>query len=223
MKNPWINAITKNQQILEIDKPFLEAHNYIYRRDPERLIHLDLLPAPYLGFHNAPVVVLLANPGWDPRDYEVLEKPNIFRLELENLNTEGGTPHFCLTEEFINTPGGDWWQKRTSSLAKDVGGYEVLAENLLAVELHGYHSKSWSAPLANFPSQAFGFHLVKKAIERGALIITARCRDYWLAGVPELVNYKNVISRTKSPRAAHLSLNNLGPSAYAKLVKALRG
>jgi len=223
MKNPWFNQITKRHQVLDIDKPFIKAHNHIYRGDPTRVIHEDLLPAPYLGFHNAPVVVLLANPGWDPKDYEVLKKPSIFQLELENLNTEGGTPHFCLTEEFMNTPGGDWWQKRTSSLAKVVGGYEVLAENLLAVELHGYHSKSWSAPLANFPSQAFSFYLVKKAIDRGALIITTRCRDYWLAGVPELVNYKNVISRTKSPRAAHLSQNNLGPSAYAKLVKALRG
>jgi len=193
MKNPWIDQITKRRQVLDIDKPFIKAHNHIYRSDPTRLLHEDLLPAPYLGFHNAPVVVLLANPGWDPDDYEMLDRPSIFQLALDNLNTEGGTPHFCLTEEFMNTPGNQWWQRRTAQLAADVGGHQVLAEKMLAIELHGYHSKSWSAPRANFPSQEFSFFLVREAIDRGALIITARCRDYWLAGVPELLSYENVI------------------------------
>jgi len=222
--NPWKGQITPTNLFLDIDKPFLDAHNSIRTAKPDHQLDFRPPPVPFLGFHNSPVVVLLANPGLDDDTKAIEESVQspLFEPVKANLDAEMGTAHFALSDTFKGTPGGKWWRTRTAKLADEVGGFSVLAERLLAVELHGYHSKSWSAPLANFPSQQFGFHLVRKAIDRGALIITARSRDYWLAAVPELLTYKNVIEETISPRAVHLSEGNLGSTAYAKLVRALK-
>ena len=224
VNNPWKDQITPSKLFLDIDKPFLEAHNSIRIESPDHQLDFRPPPVPFLGFHNAPVVILLANPGLDDDANAIKEsvKSPLFEPVKANLDTDGGTAHFALGETFRDTPGGKWWRARTAKLGDEVGGFPLLAERLLAIELHGYHSKSWSAPLANFPSQEFSFYLVRKAIERGALIVIARSRKYWLAAVPELLTYNNVIRETISPRAVHLSEGNLGPIAYAKLVKALK-
>jgi hypothetical protein len=104
-------------------------------------------------------------------------------------------------------------------LAADAGGRIELARKLQAIELHGYHSKKWAAPLVNFPSQGYGFELVRRAIERDALIIIGRAQSYWYSAVPELRRYLHIQSLASS-RSAYLSRGNLGRN-YRKVIRAL--
>lgn len=222
MQNPWKGCPLSSPFVLEADFEFVEAHNFVHRHAPDRQIDLRLPPVPFLGHRDASVVILLANPGIHELDYSTNLLPHILELSVNNLMSDGGTPHYALTETFRNTPGENWWERRTKHLAEDVGGYDVLADRLLAIELHGYHSKKWSAPLANFPSQAFGFDLVRESMDRSAVIVAARCQSHWFASVPGLAQYGNLVPSLLSPRSAYLSKRNLGEGPYQRIVSAVR-
>ena len=222
MRNPWKDTPMTGDFVLPMDEEFVMAHNLIYRRKKEHQIDLRLPPAPFFGLHDAPVVVLLANAGVYPDDLEIQLLEANKRMILESIASPNGRPFVDLSSDYAIPAKSAWWKHHTRDLAAVVGGYDELSRKILAIELHGYHSKKWSPPLANFPSQKYSFHLVEQAIARGALIVTARCRDYWLAAVPKLATYSNVIKKTKSPRAAHLSRGNLSATDFAKLVRALR-
>lgn len=49
-----------------------------------------------------------------------------------------------------------------------------LANHLLAVEFHGYHSENWQALPVTLPSQLYTFSLVEGAMGRGAVIVVLR-------------------------------------------------
>lgn len=221
MRNPWIDTPLSAPFVLGIDKEYVNAHNVIHDDHPELQIDLRLPPAPFFGLHNAPVVVLLANPGVHPDGVTILNEPANLKLIMDSITSPRGKPFVDLSSAYNIPDKAAWWKEHTRDLAKIVGGYDELSKKILAIDLHGYHSQKWSAPKANFPSQAYSFHLVRQAMERGALIITARCREYWLASVPELISYENVVEKTLSPRAVHLSENNLKEKDFAKVVKAL--
>jgi len=226
-ENPWMKLPGAPPYVLECDKAFVIAHNRDLSQGDDGFLDVNLPPGPFQGRFDAPVVVLLANPGWDEGDYGSQDVPPVLDLFLENARSSEGTPALCFTEAFRKSGAIQWWPDRTRDLARDLGdgdldaGYEVLAQNLLTVELHGYHSKKWTAPLRNFPSQLFAFELVEGAIKRKALIIIVRCRKHWQASVPELLCYRHLIDVLESPRAAHLSRKNLGDN-YDRVVTAFR-
>ena len=75
-------------------------------------------------------------------------------------------------------------------------------------------------PLVGFPSQRYGFELVRRAIERDALVIIGRAQSYCYSAVPELRRYLLHIQSLVSSRSAYLSRRNLGPN-YQKVIRAL--
>ncbi len=221
MKNPWRALPESAPFVLKIDEPFVRAHNEnLGVRSPHRL-DLRLPPGPFAGQLDAPLVVLLANPGRSDHDFrEQSHSPNLDVI-LKAIQAPRGRPFWPLTPKFENTRAGEWWSRRARELCAEVGN-DVVAERLLTIELHGYHSTVWSPPLRTFPSQAFCFELVEKAMVRGALIIVARCQKHWYASVPGLKHYKHQIAHLQSPRSAYLSRGNLGRD-FAKVVHALGG
>jgi hypothetical protein len=237
-QNPWVSLSQSNEFVLSCDEPFVRAHNHALLRGLEtlsetgratrrrHLIDLNLPPVPFQGLFDAPVVILLANPGHHDDDEIDYLSPEVSDLLMASATSERGAPFAALTPEFRGSKAKPWWEARTAQLAGDLGGgdigYEILANNLLAVELHGYHSKDWSAPVRNFPSQEFGFSLVEDAIQRGALILVARCQRHWYGSVPSLGEYDRCIEGTSSTRSAYFSRRNLGDQHYEQLLEALR-
>ena len=69
-------------------------------------------------------------------------------------------------------------------------GVPIFARRLLRVELHGYHPREWVIPRVISPSQRYGFELVRAAMDRGAVIVVARCMRHWHAAVPDLGNMR---------------------------------
>ena len=232
LNNPWKELPTSGEYVLPVDKPFVLAHNENQRlgskkgdtkgqhEGDDRVLQLHLPPVPHLGLFDAPVVLLLANPGFANTDAEYFQR--VHHLSLESAQSETGTPVYPLLSGSDDARGEGWWRSRTKELGNEIGGFDELAHRLLVVELHGYHSRKWSAPLRNFPSQEFGFNLVRQAMDRKAIIIAARCQQHWFASVPGLRGYGNLVAELSSSRSVHLSRKNLGDKNFARVVAKLK-
>jgi hypothetical protein len=204
MENPWKKLSKENPYVLAEDKLLIDAYNKDCSDDFR--IRTDLIPEPFIGNINAPIVLLSLNPGVGEDD-EKIHKQNWFIEELfSNLNHSiNKYPFYFLNPEFEKTPGGNWWIKKLKEILKLVNK-EKLANNILVVEYFPYHSEKYKK-MPIIPSQKYSFYLVKEAIKRNAEIIIMRSEKQWLKAVPELekVEYYTL----KNKQAPYLSNNNL--------------
>ncbi len=221
-RNPWLELSTDRPFVLPQDLPFIRELNRYRRGNDAHQIRLNIPPTPFVGSSAAPVVILLANPGIGVGDQRQQTKSAALEQIYAGFQKGRNAPFWPLLDFFENTNAGRWWISKTRDLADEVGGRRELAKRLQAIEVHGYHSKSWAPPVSNFPSQGFGFELVRRAMERDAFIIIGRAQSYWYSAVPELRWYPRHVPRLVSSQSAHLSRANLGPS-YRKVVRALEG
>lgn len=223
LENPWSTLPDHSPFVLPADEPYITAFNQsLPESDTAHRLITDLPPAPFAGYHNSPLVVLLGNPGWTPRDRVEQCARERLPLILEAARSRTGTPVYALTGPFQYTSAGRWWRSRTRDLALALGSFDALAERLLVVELHGYHSRKWVAPFVTLPSQWFGFQLVGDAMDRGATIIVARCHRHWWTSVPGLHRYERAIQHLASTRSAYLSRANLAEN-FDLVLQALEG
>jgi hypothetical protein len=120
-------------------------------------------------------------------------------------------PFYFLDPQFRDTGGAAWWLKKLRVLIEDTS-LESVAQGLFCVELFGYHSINYR-PIPKrirrepLPSQEYGFHLVRQAIEKGAEIVIMRSKKVWLESVPELVNYP--VHTLRNPQNPAMSPGNL--------------
>ena len=219
LRNPWLDLSNDRPFVLPQDLPYIRQHNR-YRSDGAHRIQLAIPPTPFVGSTVASVVILLANPGVGVGDRREQTKPAALEQIYAGFQKGRNAPFWPLSESFENTNAGRWWISKTRDLADEVGGARELAKKLQAIEVHGYHSKSWAPPVSNFPSQAYGFELVRRAMDRDSFIIIGRAQSYWYCAVPELRRYPRHVRRLVSSQSAHLSRANLG-SNFRKVIKAL--
>lgn len=256
--NPWVDLYDNGDElVLPMDRLYVDAYNSALTRrfhagagiddDPtvrsnveQYVLDTSLPPHPFGGFHDSPVLILLANPGVggdDARSYDP-RMTDRRRTLFNNLQQPFGEPFWAMTDLFKHYVDEDfslnetkesnaykWWREHTKTLVDAVGGgftLEDLAYNVLAIEFHGYRSKSFMTPWVTFPSQYFGFHLVSQAMERGALIVVLRATRQWCAAVPGLIDYPNAVLGTSSTQAVHISTRNLGEEKFNRIVEVLR-
>jgi len=250
MRNPWQDLPKQPPYILKVDQDYIDAHNSLYHQiskgtekrkrklggdNSEKRtttyenvrIHHTAIPEPFGGRRNAPVVILLANPK---AELNPQKRPNSKQTKIirDGLVSPKGQPFFAITDSFKGTGAYEWWQPRLAQLCDEVG-FDVVVNNIQVIELHGYHSLKFTSPMKEFPSQAYQFFLVRKAIERGALIVIPWAVKHWQASVPELMK-KEVLARTgaevvlgKPPyRQAGITRTLLERGGYNKVVSKLR-
>jgi hypothetical protein len=214
--NPWKNLPEKSFVLID-DIPYVEVFNKTSTYDTKILT--NLLPEPFFGRFDAPVLILLQNPGFDESDIEFHKKPEFQQKLLAAIQAEKKfPPHFHLQSE-AKWPGGEWWRENTKSLIKDFGQL-CVANNILAIQYFPYHSKKFDHASLRLPSQEFSFWLVRDAIKRNAIILCMRNgHKKWFGAVPQLASYKHfILSKNRSPS---ISANNLGPSSYKLIVDIL--
>lgn len=199
------------------------------RMNDEHQFRLEVPPSPFIGSFEAKVVVLLSNPGWDKDDEELQGTGRFAERAIGALCSDDGGDFWPLDPQSEIK----WWTDRTRQIALEIGdgdargGFRALQEQLMVVELHGYHSKKWYAPLAPLPTQAFNIELVRHAMARKALIIMPRSIRHWYAALPALgesdalMSYERRIEGLNSPRSAYFTRGNLGDDNYAEVIKAL--
>jgi len=94
----------------------LERIEFNARSKPEHFFHVDLLPEPYFGSLNAPVVALLLNPGYKAADAAVHANPVFQRLARDSMAHRLAPTPFLHLLEGLDNPGCRWWRRRTRVL-----------------------------------------------------------------------------------------------------------
>jgi hypothetical protein len=216
--NPWLSVLRDEPYVLPEDKAAVYRWNASLGQGDPRLIELHVLPEPVLGLLDAPVLVLMANPGSTPGDRQI-DRSWVTPANWEALSTPGGVPMYCLDDRAATFPGGIWWRDATRGLLAPGRTYADLAAKILVVQYHGYHSARPSLPRERLPSQDFAIALVTEAMSRDAAIIIGTASQFWLSRVPGLGSYRHLVTKN-SPQSKSLSPRNLG-DGYAIVSAAL--
>ena len=192
--NPWSQLPRKAPYQVPSDAEFIQKINGQYKNTDPLKIHFELLPEPYLGRHDAPVVLLGLNPGFDEMDEQAHVNPSFRRKSRANLmQTAKDYPFFLLDPSLHFAPGHHWWRRKLEPLMaalNDPSGV-ITANHVLCVELFPYHSKRCPSlrRIADLPSQQYSFDVVRQAIERDALVLIMRGTRQWVDAIPKLRDY----------------------------------
>ncbi|HRE80804.1 MAG TPA: hypothetical protein PLN52_07135 [Opitutaceae bacterium] len=214
MRNPWHDLPSQPPYVLPCDEEVVAK----LERSRPGTIALHLLPQPFLGNLRAPVVLLLANPGFGESDTAFENETPQFTESLRSSIThpEENPHHIHFDLRFDQGPGFVWWAKRTKELAKTCG---PLSEKLLVLQRVPYHSKTYPYALENLPSFTYIEYLLKSALQRQATIVCTRIRKSWTKLVgEEPSNYFH----TKNPRAVFFTPRNLSHDAFSQIVRTLQ-
>ncbi len=111
-------------------------------------------------------------------------------------------------------PGCKWWHDILKGLFKNDKEKEKVSNSVFCIEYFPYHSKN--APTLKVESQKYNFYLVKKAIERKALIVIIRHEKQWLAAVPQLEEHTYI--RPINSQCGYISKGNLKGSDFNKIL-----
>lgn len=189
------------------------------RRRKHHVVHLEIVPEPYLGNPNAAVILLNLNPGFVEDDRSVHLQPLFNRAARANLlHCHPNWPFYLLDPSLPASPGRDWWRKKLAHLITAVGSQQAVAGAIFVAELHGYHTRRFHHGL-KVPSQQYTFSLVKKAIKRGAHLVLMRGRRAWLRDLPELAGVP--IISLRNPQNPTISIGNC-PEQFETLVRAIQ-
>jgi hypothetical protein len=216
--NPWLRLTQVEPYVLPEDRLVVSRWNSSLDPDDPRRVELHVLPEPFLGYHDAPLVLLMANPGSVARDRRI-DRSWLTAANQEALTTLGGTPVYSLDDRAARFPGGIWWREATRGLLAPGRTYSDLARKILVVQYHGYHSGRPSLPPEPMPSQDFAISLVTSAMDRGAAIIIGTASGFWRSRVPGLASYRSLATKN-SPQSKSLGPGNLG-SRFSLVAAAL--
>lgn len=216
--NPWRNLDWSSKRfLLPEDQGEIEHFNNSVS-DSHR-IHDELVPLPYMGRIDAPVVILNLNPGYSPQDI-VDQSPEFVEQTRQTLLHEQMDYPFFLLDPSLPTSGGNWWNKRLRLLIEETSR-NAVAQNVLVLEWFPYHSYKFKAPRSILKSQEYTFQLARQAIARQATIILFRAGTRWTHDVPELKGYE--LMSLDSHQSVYLTPNNSKHSgAFVKAVDAIQ-
>lgn len=211
MENPWRALNCGSSLVLSEDEPYLCAFEQCCKNDAYR-INRTVVPEPRSGPIDAPVVLLQLNPSYD----EAPPCPKDVEKRIAALHDET-SPHMPLQS------GDGWWARTFASVHRDIDDPVKIATRVLSLEFFPYASKSFSHGHVRLPSQGYTFALLRRAIERAALILVTRGFNLWCGAVPELAAERENIVTLRNPRRPFVSRNNLPPGAYERVIQMIAG
>ncbi len=218
--NPFRSLTRSAPFLADIDAEAIKRFNA--KAPDHHRVHLEIVPEPYLGNPLASVVLLNLNPGFVDDDRNVHNDEAFNAAARANLTHEHPDYPFYLLDPAFPSPGQEWWRRKLRTLIAAVESDPSrplrVASQVFVAELHGYHSRRFSARL-QVPSQEYTKHLVRAAIDRGATFVVMRGRKNWISLVPELAHAS--VAHVRNVQNPAISPANL-PDAFDKIVAALR-
>ena len=235
IENPWRHFTTEETDfVLEMDREAVRAYkDGLERRSREDrkkyTLHTELLPTPFIGDPEAPIVLLSANPGFKLSDREDYRDQDFRTAAIENLTHKRRGRAFFPIDPALSVTSR-WWQLRLRWLILETD-IDTVASGLFCVQAVPYHSKEFLGG-HRFRSQHYTEDLLLKAVERGALVIGMRAgpRPYWEKILrdanPESMFWLRYPESSrlagKHPRWPNINEEYLGSERYEKVVSALR-
>jgi hypothetical protein len=214
--NPWRRLPNQPDFVLPEDHDQVIEFNRC--ATPEGYFHLNLIPEPFLGLPDAPVVLLGLNPGYTDEDDAHHKDPAFVARSRANLLHRESQYPFFLLDPAITAPGAAYWKAKLRRLTEKFGA-ETIARHTLCVEFTPYHSVGFRHERLKLPSQQYSFDLVRQAVSRGAVIVIMRGKRFWVAAVPELLDYGRLFG-LNSWQAAYISPGNC-PTGFERICEAL--
>lgn len=169
-------------------------------------LRVELGPCPFEGnIESSPVVLLLANPGFDQNSSVDDHK---FKIE--------GWPLAGLHQ---NAPIGmrDWWRPRLRVLCEHYGE-QCVSSKVAALQINPWASAKFDSNL-RLPSQIKMLGLAESAARRGAVLVIMRASRLWLES--EFIKSYPHRYKTKSPLCSYVTEGNLGTEAWETINMAL--
>lgn len=214
--NPWIHLPTVAPYVLQDDLPLIDAFNRTAIRT--QYIDTSLLPEPFLGRPDAPVVLLGLNPGWSPHDALWHANPDFAKVSRGNLAHASSRYPFYLLNPAHSSPGYRWWARRLRPLIERLG-LDAVATGLLCVEYFPYHSDKYGSRSPRLLSQDYGFALVRSALARRAAVVVLRSSKRWFQAIPELGDYDRRFA-LRSVQNVTISRRNC-PDGFDEIIQAI--
>jgi hypothetical protein len=218
-ENPWCSLPTSSPYVLPEDEPNVSAFNKMPGRKPNHVLQLDILPEPFIGVPDAPVVLLSNNPGFGKRAHLKHEQDFIRRMR-NNLHHEPSDCPFVYLAPDIGDVG-KWWESKLKTLIHCFGR-EVVARSILNVPYFPYPSRTFAHRRLELPSQKYSFYLVREAVNRRAVVVLMRRGKLklWQSAVPELKEYDRLV-QLLNPQNPTVSPGNCHDGDYEKVVRAI--
>jgi hypothetical protein len=181
--------------------------NYNVRASEQYRLRTELGPCPNEGdINSSPIVLLLANPGFDENSSIDDHKFFVDGWPLGGLHD--------------SAPLGmrDWWQPRLRVLCERYG-HQYISTKVAALQVNPWASTKFDSNL-NLPSQQKMLELAEVAVERGAILIMMRAAKFWLKST-SVRNHPSLYT-TRSPRCSYVTEANLGAQAWFEINSALQ-
>jgi hypothetical protein len=134
--NPWHLLPTCPPFVHRDDAEAVQSFNE--QATPAHYLHVDaVLPEPFLGNRDAPVVLLSNNPGYSGKGLAFKTDPRfIERMRCNLLHMPLDYPFIYLSPD-LNGPSRDWWERKLKHLLRRFGR-EVVAASLFEVVYFPY-------------------------------------------------------------------------------------
>jgi hypothetical protein len=216
--NPWIALPESAPFVLPADAAVIERFNC---SAPEPFwLRLDLLPEPFVGRQDAPVVLLALNPGFSDSDPGLHGSATFAASVRKNIRHDSQAYPFYLLDPSNKGPGYDWWRQRLRLLLEEFGA-PLVSRSLLCVEYFPYHSRRYAHAKLDVPSQSYARQLVHAAVQRDAVVIVMRGWNLWREAVPALENARRCF-RLRSVQNVSVTPKNC-PDGFAAVREVLQG
>lgn len=219
MENPWLKLVPADGEfLLSIDRVAVETHNTTAKE--QHKFRLDMVPEPYMGRPDAPIVVLTGNPRFRADDLETHARPEVQELLLACARREElEFPLVWMDPRLADTPGAVWYQQKLRLLCQALGP-KAVAQGVAIYESLPYHSAELKQPRMSIPSQNYTNELAGTALDQDRIVI-------WLRGPwDKLLGSSRVetpsVIRPRSSQVSHLSPGNLSQQVFDRMVDALR-
>src|SRR5207245_11805556 len=117
----------------------------------------EILPEPFVGDKDAPVVLLSNNPGFGEGALPKRDPAFMARLRNNLAHGPADYPFLFLAPEF-GGPGKTWWERKLKCLLKRFER-EVVARSILNVVYFPYPSRRFGHRRLRLASRQYSFHL----------------------------------------------------------------
>jgi hypothetical protein len=179
---------------------------YNQRASDHYQLRIDLGPCAFEGdVDRAPIVLLLANPGFDKTS-----------TAADHAFHRDGWP---LSGLHRDAPPGlrKWWLARLGPLI-DAHGAQRVAQRVACLQVTPWASTGFDASL-RLPSRTALLDAATSCSRRGAVLIVMRAERLWLEAT-ELATYTNRF-RVNSWRSSYVTPGNLKAAAWSKVLGAV--
>jgi hypothetical protein len=167
VQNPWICLPDTPPYVLDTDAEPIQTFNAT-ANDRSR-VETELLPEPFVGRLDAPIFMLLLNPGVEGSEFVTHRDPTfIAAVRGCHRQEETDYPQYFLAPNAVG-PGVSWNRRVLKPLIAEFG-LRAISQNVTLLEYFPYHSVGFAHHRMRVPSQEFGFYVLREAVRRDCVI-----------------------------------------------------